>query len=145
MKIILDADACPAVDLIADLAKKYNIRLIVVSDYHHIYDDENLEHILVPAGENSADFKIISLVRSGDIVVTQDHALAAILLAKNARVISPFGKIYNSENIDALLATRHIYRTAVRKGERIHGRKYKKRSNLDDIKLIESIKNLIEE
>lgn len=143
MKIILDTDACPAIDMIYELAKHENIKLIIVSDYHHEFDYKDVEHIAVPAGENATDFKILSILEEDDIVVTQDYALAAMVLAKNARAINLSGKNYNDENIDGLLATRHIFKTARRKGERIRGKKSHKRYESEDVNLISGIKKLL--
>lgn len=143
MKIILDADACPAIDMIYKLAKYENIKLVIVSDYHHEYDYKDVEHIAVPAGENASDFKILSILEEDDIVVTQDYALAAMVLAKNAKAINLSGKSYNDENIDSLLATRHIFKTARRRGERIRGKKLHKRYKSENVNLLSGIKKLL--
>lgn len=143
MKIILDADACPAIDMIYELAKNENIKLVIVSDYHHEFDYKEVEHIAVPAGENATDFKILSILEEDDIVVTQDYALAAMVLAKNAKAINLSGKSFNDENIDGLLATRHIYKTARRRGEKIRGKKLHKRYKSENVNLLSGIKKLL--
>lgn len=144
MKIILDADACPAIYMIYELAKNENIKLVIVSDYHHEFDYKEVEHIAVPAGENATDFKILSILEEDDIVVTQDYALAAMVLAKNAKAINLSGKSYNDENIDGLLATRHIYKTARRRGEKIRGKNLHKRYKSENVNLLSGIKNLLQ-
>ena len=57
-------------------------------------------------GNDAADFKIISLISSGDILVTQDYGLASLALTK-AIVIHHSGMVYSKMNIDRLLQQRY--------------------------------------
>lgn len=143
MKIIVDADACPSIHIIHTIAQKNSIELILVSDYTHNFDYQDIKHIVVPAGDNLADYKILSIIDANDILLTQDYALASMALAKNAFVINPFGKIYTSQNIDALLAQRHLHRIAKIRGEKLKGHKLKKRTNVNDSILAQTLENLI--
>lgn len=143
MKIIIDADACPAIDKIYELAISRNVNLVIVSDCYHEYNYENIEQIAVPSGENATDFKIVSILEANDIVITQDYALAALVLAKNANAVNPMGFVYDNENIDSLLATRHMNKEARRRGDRLHGKKTPKRKKQDDKRLVETIQSLI--
>lgn len=59
--------------------------------------------------------KIANIASSGDVVVTQDYGLAALVLAKGAAAISPWGKVYRSETIDFLLEEREV-KARVRRG-----------------------------
>lgn len=63
------------------------------------------------------------MTTSGDIVVTQDYGLAAMCLAKGARVINQNGVIYSNKNMDAMLFARHIGNKARRAGFRTKGSK----------------------
>ena len=45
-------------------------------------------------GGDAVDFTIVNRAREGDIVVTQDYGLAAMVLSKGARAIHPGGLIY---------------------------------------------------
>ena len=59
--------------------------------------------ITVGAGADAVDFKLVSLCRKGDIVVTQDYGVAAMILGKGAYGIYQSGKWYTDENIDQML------------------------------------------
>ncbi len=48
----------------------------------------------------------------GDIVVTQDYGVAAMILGKGAYGIHQNGKWYTNENIDRMLMERHLAKKA---------------------------------
>ena len=72
-------------------------------------------------GSDSADFALIRQVKPGDIVVTQDYGLAAMVLAKRGYPITQNGKRLTDGNIDTLLLTRHAAKKARRGGYRLKG------------------------
>ena len=84
MKIYVDADACPVVGIIEDIAKKYSIEVTLLCDTNHILTSNYSEVIVVGAGADAVDYKLISLCHKGDIVVTQDYGVAAMALGKAA-------------------------------------------------------------
>jgi uncharacterized protein YaiI (UPF0178 family) len=51
---------------------------------------------------------LINRVKTGDIVVTQDYGLAALVLGKSAKALNQNGLIYSNDNMDRLLMERHI-------------------------------------
>ena len=57
----------------------------------------------VGAGTDAVDFKLVSICKRGDIVVTQDYGVAAMILGKGAYGIHQSGKWYTNENIDQML------------------------------------------
>lgn len=85
MKILVDADACPVVDLTVREAKARNIPVTLITDTAHVLNRTDAEVITVEKGSDSADFKLVNLVQKGDLVVTQDYGLAAMVLAKGGR------------------------------------------------------------
>ena len=64
--------------------------------------------ITVGAGADAVDLKLVSLCRKGDIVVTQDYGVAAMILGKGAYGIHQSGKWYTDENIDQMLIERYL-------------------------------------
>jgi len=70
-----------------------------------------------------ADYKIMSMVNRGDIVITQDYGLASVLLGKGCYVIHHKGFRYTENNIDRLLSSRHASAQARRAGFRTKGPK----------------------
>ena len=81
-------------------------------------------------GADSVDFALVNRLHAGDIAVTQDYGLAAMCLARGARVLRQDGLEYTQENIDALLLARHTAKKIRRSGGRLHGNK--KRSRQED-------------
>ena len=142
MKILIDADGCPVVDTIIKVANKFNIEVIIMCDTSHVFNKPGIEIIVLSKGADSVDFALVNKVSKGDIVVTQDYGLAAMVLSKGGCPINQNGRIYNNENIDQLLFTRHISKKARAAGCRTKGPK--KRQKEDDIKFEESLINLCE-
>ena len=130
MKILVDADACPVKEIIVRMAKRRNIPLVMVIDTSHELSGGYGEVITVDKGADSADYAIYGLTSRGDIVVTQDYGLAAMILAKGARAINQDGMIYTNDNIDELLTRRYVGHKIRRSGGRTKGPK--KRTKKDD-------------
>ncbi len=122
MNLLVDADACPVVDIALDCAKKYDVdKCILLCDTSHLIERECAETVIVSKGADSADFALVNLVKAGDIVVTQDYGLAAMCLAKKAYVLNQNGLIFDEFNIDSLLAQRHISKKIRMAGGRTKG------------------------
>ena len=82
MKILIDADGCPVVDLTLQAAAEHGLEAILFCDTSHEFKEKNARVVTVDKGSDSADFALIRQVKPGDIVVTQDYGLAAMVLAK---------------------------------------------------------------
>lgn len=121
MRILVDADACPVVDITVALAKKFGVSCLLLCDTAHILEKDGAETRIVSKGADSVDFALVNLVQAGDIVVTQDYGLAAMCLARRARIVSQNGMEYDAENIDALLLQRHLAKKIRNAGGRIKG------------------------
>ena len=120
MHIYIDADACPVVDIAEDIATKYNIPVTLLCDTNHVLTSDYSEVIVVGAGADAVDYKLISICHRGDIVVTQDYGVAAMALGKGAFAIHQSGKWYTNENIDQMLMERHLNKKARRASSRNH-------------------------
>lgn len=121
MKILIDADGCPVVDLTVRLAKKYGIECTILCDTSHEFNRDGAKTVVVEKGADSVDFKIVNLVGEGDIVVTQDYGLAAMCLARKAIPVSQNGLVYTDKNIDQLLFTRYVSKKIRNAGGRMKG------------------------
>jgi len=64
---------------------------------------------------------VVNNTSRGDIVVTQDWGLAALVLGKGAFAISPSGRIFSEDNIDFLLEERSLKAKFRRAGGRTKG------------------------
>ncbi|MGI6492157.1 MAG: DUF188 domain-containing protein [Peptococcaceae bacterium] len=143
MKIIVDADAAPkkVMEICRQGAAKFSVPLVTVASFNHRIESEH--HITVGNDPQEADLQIINLAGKGDIVVTQDWGLAAILLGKGAAVISPAGRIYRQETIEFLLEERELKARYRRSGGRTKGPR--KRTSIDDANFKKNLYRLLED
>lgn len=121
MKIYIDADGCPVVKQTVRIAARHNTPCVIICDTCHRFEYENAETIVVEKGTDSADFRLVNLIRKNDIAITQDYGLASMCLGKEAIVINQDGKQYTSENILGLLEFRALSKKIRSSGERLKG------------------------
>jgi len=107
MRILVDADACPVKEIIVKLARQNGIAVIMFIDTSHVINDGYSTVITVDQHADSVDYAIANSIKPGDIIVTQDHGLAAIAMSPKNFVINQNGFIYDNSNIEALLSFRH--------------------------------------
>jgi len=72
----------------------------------------------------------VNSTQPGDVVVTQDWGLAAIVLGKGARALNPKGREFHAERIEFLLEEREAKARFRRSGGRTKGPR--KRTEEDD-------------
>lgn len=82
MRVFIDADACPVVSIVENISKKYNIPVTLLCDTNHVLTSEYSEVIVVGAGADAVDYKLISICHRRDIVVSQDYGVAAMALER---------------------------------------------------------------
>ena len=143
MKILIDADGCPVVDETVALCRKHHLSCLLLCDMAHHIQRKGAETILVSVGRDMVDFELINKVAPGDIVVTQDYGLAAMVLAKNAYAINQNGMWFTEENIDSLLFTRHVHREQRLAGKR--GPNQPKRKHSQNRAFFQSLEKLIKQ
>lgn len=143
MKIFVDADACPVVYIVEDIASEYKLEVTLLCDTNHVLTSDYSEVIVVGAGADAVDYKLISICHRGDIVVTQDYGVAAMALGKGAFAIHQSGKWYTNENIDQMLMERHLNKKARRASSRNHIKGPRKRTEEDDQRFAESFEKLL--
>lgn len=107
MKVLIDADACPVVNIAVSLCRRFATQCILLCDTAHEMHREGAQTLVFDKGADSVDFALVNRVSPGDIVVTQDYGLASMCLAKQARVLHQDGWEYTEFNIQALLFQRH--------------------------------------
>lgn len=131
MKVLIDADGCPVVDIAVAEAKKRGIECLILCDTAHYFAKDGAQTITVSTGSDSADFVLVNLVKNSDIVITQDYGLAAMCLAKKAFVLNQDGMEYTSFNIDSLLQSRHMAKKIRNAGGRLKGPSKRKKEQND--------------
>lgn len=143
MQIYVDADACPAVGIVEETAKKYKIPVTLLCDTNHVLHSDYSDVVVVGAGADAVDYKLISICHSGDIVVSQDYGVAAMALGKGAYAIHQSGKWYINDNIDQMLMERHLNKKARRSSHKNHIKGPKKRTEEDNERFAQSFEKLI--
>ena len=145
MRVYVDADACPVVRIVEQVASQYNIPVTLLCDTNHILTSDYSEVKVIGAGADAVDFALIGMIvqNAHDIVVTQDYGVAAMALGKNAFVIHQSGKWYTNENIDQMLLERHLSKKARRSSRKNHVKGTKKRTEEDDSNFRRSFEKMI--
>lgn len=143
MKILIDGDGCPVIDITIKVGKKFNMEVIIMCDTSHVFNKEGAKTMVFSKGADSVDFALINTVKKDDIVITQDYGLAAMAINKASYVINQNGMIYSDENMDRLLYNRHISKKVRKGGGRIKGPK--KRSKEDDMNFEKTLIKICEE
>ncbi len=126
-----------------NIAKKYQVPVTLLCDTNHVLSFDYSEVMIVGAGADAVDVKLISLCYQGDIVVTQDYGVAAMALGKNAYAIHQSGKWFTDENIDQMLMERHLAKKARRGSSKNHLKGPRKRTAEDDLRFEESFEKLL--
>lgn len=128
-QLLIDADACPVVDLAIAISSEYEIETILFCDTSHRIERENAITIIVPKGPDSVDFTLVNTLSKGDIVITQDYGLAAMVLARGGICLDQNGREMTNDNIDQLLNFRHLGQKIRRSGGRTKGPKKRTQEN----------------
>ncbi|TWT24752.1 YaiI/YqxD family protein [Planomicrobium sp. CPCC 101110] len=142
-KILIDADGCPVVDLTIAAAKRFGLPVLLLCDTAHDMQREGAETVTVSKGADAVDFVLVNRVQKGDVVVTQDYGLAAMVLAKQGYPIDQNGRVYSDENIDQLLYGRHVAKKIRQAGGRMKGPKKRRQEDNEEFEL--KLVDLLEE
>lgn len=121
MKIVVDADACPksVLQTALELGRLYHIPVWTVASFHHQIESDN--HIMVGDAPQEADIRVVNLTVPGDVVITGDLGLAAMVLGRGAVAINPAGFEYRADRIWFQLEEREIKARLRRAGGRTKG------------------------
>ena len=143
MQIFVDADACPVVAIVEKVAKMHAVPVTLLCDTNHVLSSGYSKVIVVGAGADAVDYKLISICRKGDIVVSQDYGVAAMALGKEAYAIHQSGKWYTNDNIDQMLMERHLNKKARRSTHKNHMKGPMKRTPEDDERFAQSFEKMV--
>jgi uncharacterized protein YaiI (UPF0178 family) len=109
MKILVDADSCPAAarELVVRAARRTGTFAVFAANRVIPGIEEPYAQMLVcPAGEGSADDCLAGMAQEGDLAVTRDIPLAERLLEAGAAVLDDRGRLYTKDNIREKLSLR---------------------------------------
>ena len=132
--IYIDADACPVISEALSVARACKVPAVIAGNStqnlaRHIRrgdprtprDGFWVDTLPVGVGADAADFAIVQELSPGDVVVTQDIGLAAMVLGRGARAIGVRGRVYTLATIDLDLHIRHGEKKVRRQGGRTGG------------------------
>ncbi|WP_045224829.1 YaiI/YqxD family protein [Methyloterricola oryzae] len=111
MPIWVDADACPAVirDILFRAAVRKQMALTLVANQSiSTPPSPFIKAVRVQAGFDVADHYIVQHLCAGDLVVTQDIPLAALVIDQGGVALNPRGELYTADNIRQRLSMRNF-------------------------------------
>ena len=66
VQIFVDADACPVVAIVEKIAKENSVPVTLLCDTNHVLSSAYSEVVVVGAGADAVDYKLISICHKGD-------------------------------------------------------------------------------
>ncbi|GAE24719.1 hypothetical protein JCM9140_670 [Halalkalibacter wakoensis JCM 9140] len=140
--IYVDADACPVKSEIVEICEFVNMKMVFVSSYAHTLTlPASVKVVTVDNEKEAVDLFLMNHAKKGDICVTQDHALASILLSKGVRTLSPRGMVYQEDTITQMLDARYLSQKQRRMGGKTKGPKPFRHE--DRVKFIEQLRKIV--
>jgi len=111
MQIWVDADACPNVikDILFRAAERARVPVtLVANSWIRTPASRFIKSVQVSGGLDVADSEIVERCGPGDLVVTADIPLAALVLEKGALALNPRGELYTADTIAQRLTMRNF-------------------------------------
>ncbi len=126
IKIYVDADAFPNLlkPILFRSIERLRLETFVLANKKvSIGKSDLITYMIVKAGADEADHKIVEMVEDGDLVITADIPLADRVISKNAHAIDHRGELYSVDNIKQYLAMRDLMEKIRESGEITRGPK----------------------
>jgi uncharacterized protein YaiI (UPF0178 family) len=112
VKILVDADACPAAvkEIVVRAAERVAVSAVFVANKDiRLPPSRHLSSVRVPMGLDVADGYVARAACAGDLAITADIPLAAALVARGVVVLDLRGTVYTEENVGEALALRNFH------------------------------------
>jgi len=107
--IFVDADASPVKNEVIRVAKRYGLKVYLVSNSKmRIPEDQLVEMVVVNDHLDAVDDWIVEHITENDVAVSADIPPASRCVKKGARVLDPKGRVFTEESIGDALAHRDI-------------------------------------
>jgi uncharacterized protein YaiI (UPF0178 family) len=114
VQIWVDADACPkpVKEILFRAADRTGIAVTLIANQMlTVPRSPHIRALQVPKGFDVADDEIARRVEAGDLVITSDIPLAAEVIARGGKVLTPRGETYDAGSIAAALTLRNFMDT----------------------------------
>lgn len=122
--LFIDGDAFPNLlkPIVLRTIERLQINTYVIANKKvNIGKSKYVNYMIVDAGADEADNKIVELVKENDLVITADIPLADRTITKNAHAIDHRGELYTEDNIKNYLAMRNLMQEIRDSGEMTKG------------------------
>jgi hypothetical protein len=126
LKLYVDGDAFPNLlkPILLRAIERLKIDTYVYANKKiNIGKSKYVTYVIVDAGADEADNKIVEVLEAGNLVITADIPLADRVISKNAHAIDHRGELYSKENIKQYLAMRNLMEKIRESGEITKGPK----------------------
>ncbi|MCF6177583.1 MAG: YaiI/YqxD family protein [Victivallaceae bacterium] len=124
LTLYIDGDAFPNMlkPILLRAVERLEIPTVVIANKRiNIGESAHITAIVVGAGADEADDRIVELLEAGDLVITADIPLADRVITKQAHVINHRGELLNATNIKHCLAMRNLMQDIRDNGEMTGG------------------------
>lgn len=124
MRLFIDGDAFPNLlkPIILRAIERLALPTFVVSNKRiTVGASKHVTYLIVEAGADEADHRIVEMVEAEDLVITADIPLADRIIEKNAHAIDHRGELYTVDNIKQYLAMRNLMQEIRESGEMTRG------------------------
>jgi uncharacterized protein YaiI (UPF0178 family) len=131
MKILVDADSCPALvrEVILKAAKRTGCSALFAANREipGLWGNAIME--LCPNEDGAADNRLVELAGPGDIAITRDIPLARRLIEQAVTVLDDRGRVFTKENIGEYFSLRCFQLDIIEHGvELVRHANYNKKS-----------------
>ncbi len=126
LTIYVDGDAFPNLlkPILYRSIERLKLKTFVLANKKiNIGKSQYITYLVVDAGADEADNKIVEMLQCGDLVITADIPLADRVISKNAHAIDHRGELYTKDNIKQYLAMRNLMDSIRESGEITKGPK----------------------
>lgn len=123
LTIWIDGDGCPRDVVRFTLAEgeRRGLTVVLVTNVHHEQQAPN--RLVVDGSSQAVDLAIVNRMKPGDIVISQDIGLAAVVLGKRGHAMHPSGAAYDDAEMPLILEMRESAAKHRRGGGRTRGPK----------------------
>jgi uncharacterized protein YaiI (UPF0178 family) len=124
VQIWVDADACPQVikEILFRAAERAQVLTTVVANTPlRTPPSPFIRSVRVAKGFDVADHRIVQEMQPGDLVITADIPLAALVIGRGGHALDPRGELYSEDNVQERLAIRNLMQSLRAGGELVPG------------------------
>ncbi|MGE4510266.1 MAG: YaiI/YqxD family protein [Sulfurimonadaceae bacterium] len=118
--LYIDGDALPNLlkPILLRTIEKLRLKTVVISNKKITLGNSwHVEYLIVEAGADEADNKIVELIAPNDLCITADIPLADRVITKGAHAIDHRGELFSVDNIKHYLAMRNLMEKIRESGE----------------------------